>query len=1341
MALTRPRAAQIYDIDYKQATRVVTVANVTLSGGAPSSVDGVNLNLKDRVLVTGQTAGAENGIYYVTTLGTGANGTWTRSLDTDATGELLAGTVVMVTEGLIYADTQWKLTTNDPITIGVTALTFVQNYSANSIASGNSNVVVLTNSSVTISSAGSANVLKVDSGLVTIAGNLIPASNVTYSLGNTTNRFSNLWLSNTTIYIGNVTVGATATTLTVNGANVVTGDANGNISSGNILNTGTISSTGNITTAGYFLGNVACASGIYASRIFNGNSEVNISASGSNVNISVSGTSNVVVVTTTGLNVTGTASASGNITGGNILTAGLVSATGNATAGNVLTSGVVSATANITGGNVLTAGLISATSTITSAANITGGNILTGGLMSSTGNATHGNVLTSGVVSATANVTGGNLLTAGLISATSTITSSANITGANLITAGLLSVTGAAYTGNIFTSGGISITGNTITSSGATLTIDPNGSGSVDGNVVIAGNLSVQGNVTYIDSNVITTNEKSITLGNNQNTGTALDGAGIDIGNNNLAYWRFNNATTSWQSNIGITPAANATLNLGGTSNYWNVIYGTTSTTTGNVVAGNLSTAGLVTATGNITGGNVLTAGLISATSTITSSANITGGNLLTSGLISATSTITSSANITGANILTGGLVSATGNATAGNVLTSGQVSATGNIYGGNVLYGAGVVSGTGNITGNVITATTVNSTTVSASGNVTGANILTGGQVSATGNVIGGNVTTVGLVSATGNVIGGNISTTGNVTGNYFLGNVACASGIYATKIFNGNSEANIGTANGNANISIGGVSNVVVVTTTGILVTGVTSASGNITGGNVLTAGLVSATANITGGNVLTAGAMSSTGNATHGNILTAGLVSATGNVTGNYFNGNGSALTGINSFSNIAVTGGSFIAANTISTLLTLVAGNNIVLTANNTSKSLQIDYSASGGTSIFATGGDMGTVVEAVSSSEDLGNVTTASTTSYDLGVLGVQGVVSNSDIVNYQITGNKFANNITISTTGNITGANIALTSSTGDVRGWWNGSGNAVSVNSQETAPTSVIFNDAGTAGTIMYIVGSNKAIYQYSVSTAWKANTASYASISANVAAQDTSPQAIRFNATNTTLYMLGATNKTVYQYNVTYSNIATLSYASLSISVAGQESSPTAMTFGNSFSKMYVVGTANTSVYQYSLGTAGNVATAVYNAPGSLSISAQDTSPSGIEFSSDGTTMYLLGAATDSVYQYSMTSAWDITTASYTGYKFPIGSQEPSPKGLYRNETAQMAYLVGNGTGPGTVWQYNIGNGTVATSNSLYYSNSITVGANVYVSGNITQNGALVATQAQVIAFGLAF
>lgn len=128
MALTKPRAYQIFDIDYKQAVRVCTVENVTLSGGAPNQVDGVNLSLNDRVLVAGQTNNVQNGIYYVTSLGTGSNGTWSRAVDGDVTGELQSGMIIMVTEGTSYADTQWKLITNDPIVLGVSSLVFTLNY-------------------------------------------------------------------------------------------------------------------------------------------------------------------------------------------------------------------------------------------------------------------------------------------------------------------------------------------------------------------------------------------------------------------------------------------------------------------------------------------------------------------------------------------------------------------------------------------------------------------------------------------------------------------------------------------------------------------------------------------------------------------------------------------------------------------------------------------------------------------------------------------------------------------------------------------------------------------------------------------------------------------------------------------------------------------------------------------------------------------------------------------------------------------------------------------------------------------------------------------------------------
>jgi len=129
MGLTKPRASQIFDLDYKQATRVITVSNVTLTGGAPAVVDGVSLTAGDRVLVTGQSTGSENGLYTVSSVGVGSDGTWVRTSDGNDDGEIQAGMIVMVTEGATYADTQWKLTTNGTIDIGTTALVFAPNTS------------------------------------------------------------------------------------------------------------------------------------------------------------------------------------------------------------------------------------------------------------------------------------------------------------------------------------------------------------------------------------------------------------------------------------------------------------------------------------------------------------------------------------------------------------------------------------------------------------------------------------------------------------------------------------------------------------------------------------------------------------------------------------------------------------------------------------------------------------------------------------------------------------------------------------------------------------------------------------------------------------------------------------------------------------------------------------------------------------------------------------------------------------------------------------------------------------------------------------------------------------
>lgn len=113
-------------LDVKASVRVKTTANVTLAGGAPNTVDGVSLAANDRILVTNQTTAAQNGIYFVQTLGTGSDGTWVRATDADSNPEVTAGMFTFVEEGTLAADTGWVLITNNPITLGTTALAFTQ---------------------------------------------------------------------------------------------------------------------------------------------------------------------------------------------------------------------------------------------------------------------------------------------------------------------------------------------------------------------------------------------------------------------------------------------------------------------------------------------------------------------------------------------------------------------------------------------------------------------------------------------------------------------------------------------------------------------------------------------------------------------------------------------------------------------------------------------------------------------------------------------------------------------------------------------------------------------------------------------------------------------------------------------------------------------------------------------------------------------------------------------------------------------------------------------------------------------------------------------------------------
>jgi len=122
---------QSQGLDAKPSVRVATTANIaTLAGGAPNTLDGITLAANDRILVKDQTTANQNGIYTVTTLGTGANGTWTRATDMDAWTEVPSA-YVWVEVGTVNADTGWVCTADQGGTLGTTSITWVKFAAAN----------------------------------------------------------------------------------------------------------------------------------------------------------------------------------------------------------------------------------------------------------------------------------------------------------------------------------------------------------------------------------------------------------------------------------------------------------------------------------------------------------------------------------------------------------------------------------------------------------------------------------------------------------------------------------------------------------------------------------------------------------------------------------------------------------------------------------------------------------------------------------------------------------------------------------------------------------------------------------------------------------------------------------------------------------------------------------------------------------------------------------------------------------------------------------------------------------------------------------------------------------
>ena len=134
-------------------------------------------------------------------------------------------------------------------------------------------------------------------------------------------------------------------------------------------------------------------------------------------------------------------------------------------------------------------------------------------------------------------------------------------------------------------------------------------------------------------------------------------------------------------------------------------------------------------------------------------------------------------------------------------------------------------------------------------------------------------------------------------------------------------------------------------------------------------------------------------------------------------------------------------------------------------------------------------------------------------------------------------------------------------------------------------------------------------------------------------------------------------------------------------SFDIAAQDGAPTGFVFSNDGTRLFVTGAGADEINQYSLEIPfdfSNVDSVTFD--GLFSVASEENVPQGIAFSNDGLTLFINGSGNDEINQYSLTDAFDITSGvSFDGLQ-SVATEAVNSTGLTFNADGTRLFVIGN-------------------------------------------------------------
>ena len=250
---------------------------------------------------------------------------------------------------------------------------------------------------------------------------------------------------------------------------------------------------------------------------------------------------------------------------------------------------------------------------------------------------------------------------------------------------------------------------------------------------------------------------------------------------------------------------------------------------------------------------------------------------------------------------------------------------------------------------------------------------------------------------------------------------------------------------------------------------------------------------------------------------------------------------------------------------------------------------------------------------------------------------------------------------------------------------------------------TVVAFNDVRgisfkTDGTRIYTCELGDYIRETTLSTAWDISThGSLVNTLRTDQTHNANPAGIFFKDDGTELYVVDISADVVVQYSLSTAwDLSTASYTRKVSTTLGSanEYIPRGVSFSGDGENMYVVGTGQDTITRFTLSTAWDISTASYDSQGSTLQTSplHESALLGMFMKPDGTRFYATGNIQNKVFQWNPTTAYSVSDVGVTvDDSFSTSSQEGTPWWVYISPEGDHMYI-GGGDGNG-VDQYSLG------------------------------------------------